>query len=124
MALTLSLTCCKGDSREREQERAGQTAKAYYALLLEGKYSDFVLGMDGGDSLPDGYRQQMEANAAMFVEQQKTEHKGIKSIEYSHCHADSTLCSAEAFLTITYEDKTQETICVPMVQRNDIWYMK
>lgn len=123
-AIILLLASCKGESLEQIQERAGKTAEAYYGLLLEGKYADFVAGMDGGDSLPTDYREQMIANAAMFVKQQTDEHKGIKAVELSHCEADTVLHAAQAFLLFKYADNTQEVVSVPLVMRNNVWYMK
>lgn len=123
-AFAFLASCSKGESIEKIQERAGKTAEAYYQLLLDGKYADFVSGMDGGDSLPSSYREQMIANAAMFVKLQNDEHKGISAIEYSHCDADTARHLAQAFLTLSFADGTKEVVSVPMVSRNGVWYMK
>lgn len=114
----------KADSIEAIQERAGLTAQEYYKLLLEDKYEDFVSGMDGGDSLPAGYREQMVANTAMFVKQQKDEHKGLQAVSVERCVADTAAHTAEAILNIEYADNAKEVICVPLVERNGNWYMK
>lgn len=122
--LFLTLSCTRSESLESIQDRVGKTAEAYYNLLLHGKYSDFVCGMAGSDSLPAAYREQMIANAAMFVQQQKDEHEGIVSISYARCAADTAHHTAQAYLTIVFKDKTQEVFCVPMIQKGDVWYMK
>ncbi|MGM9713869.1 MAG: hypothetical protein ACI3Y5_07115 [Prevotella sp.] len=116
--------CTKGDDIETIQERAGKTAEAYYAHLVKGNYADFVAGMDGADSIPADYREQMEANAAMFMKQQTDDHKGISSITLSKCKADTARHTAEAFLLIKYNDKESEIVCVPMVERAGNWYMQ
>lgn len=121
----LLAACGTATDRQAEiEKRAGATAEAYYRLLLDGKYADFVSGMDGGDSLPAAYREQMETNAAMFVSQQRDEHRGMKSITFTRCKADTVARTAEAFLTIEYADSTRETVCVPLVMRRDMWYMR
>lgn len=116
--------CSNGNDLEAIQQRAGTTAQEYYKLLLDEKYDDFVAGMDGGDSLPADYRQQMVANTAMFVADQKELHKGIKEITLSRCVADTAAHTAEAMLNIIYADSVKEVVCVPLVERNGIWYMK
>lgn len=124
VSLLLAISCGKSETIAYIQERAGKTAEAYYALLLEGKYDDFVSGTYGGDSLPESYRKQLVANAAMFVQQQKDQHKGISGVKALRCVADTANHTAEAFLEISYADSTKETITVPLVSHNDIWYMK
>lgn len=124
-SLAIAVACTKPADRLREiEERAGATALAYYDLLQKGKYHDFVLGMDGGDSLPTAYREQMEVNAAMFVKQQTDERRGIADITLQGCKADTVARTAEAMLTIVYADSTRETVCVPLVMRRDTWYMR
>lgn len=126
LLLGIAVAACgsKGDDLESIQERAGMTAQEYYRLLLDEKYDDFVSGMDGGDSIPAAYRQQMVANTAMFVKDQKDAHKGIKDITLKTCKADTASHTAEAMLTIMYADDAQEMVCVPMVERNGVWFMK
>lgn len=119
-----ALSCGGGDDIEAIEQRAGLTAQEYYKLLLDGKYDDFVAGMDGCDSLPNAYHEQMVANTAMFVEQQKEDHKGISDITLSRCHADTASHTAEAMLTLEYADNVKEIVCVPMVERNGNWYMR
>lgn len=124
VSLLLAVSCGKSETIADIQERAGKTAEAYYTLLLEGKYDDFVSGTYGGDSLPASYREQLVANAAMYVQQQKDAHQGIKSIKAIRCVADTAHHTAQAYLEISYADSIKETITVPLVSHNDIWYMK
>lgn len=120
----LAAGCRKGESLEDIQLRAGNTAVEYYKLLINGKYEDFVNGMLGGDSLPPVYKEQMIANAAMFVKQQTDEHKGIKEITLSSCKADTAQHTADAFLYIHFADSLKEVVNVPLVEKDGVWYMK
>lgn len=118
------MSCSKSETIEDIQQRAGKTAEAYYALLIEGKCADFVSGIAGSDSLPADYREQMVANTAMFVQQQKDKHQGIKAVTLSSCKADTARHTAQAFLIIEYADKNKEVVNVPLVSHGDVWYMK
>ncbi|TGX82389.1 hypothetical protein E5358_07545 [Palleniella muris] len=120
----LATGCNKGESLEEIEARAGNTAVEYYKLLLAENYEDFVNGMLGGDSLPPVYKEQMVANAAMFVKQQVDEHKGIKEITLSSCKADTANHTADAFLYLHFADSQKEVVNVPLVERNGVWYMK
>lgn len=120
----LAAGCNKGESLEEIEARAGNTAVEYYKLLLAEDYEDFVSGMLGGDSLPPVYKEQMIANAAMFMQQQKEEHKGIKAITLSSCKADTAQHTADAFLYIHFADSLKEVVNVPFVERNGVWYMR
>ena len=124
LLLSLLSACKKQETLEEIEARAGQTAVEYYKLLLEGKYDDFVAGMVDSDSLPADYRSQLSDNAAMFVKQQANEHRGIKEISLSQCHADTATKTAEAFLDIVYMDSVNEVVCVPLIMQNNIWRMK
>lgn len=124
VSLLLMISCGKSETIEDIQQRAGKTAESYYALLIEGKYADFVAGIAGSDSLPTSYREQMIDNTAMFVQQQKDEHQGIKAVTLSRCEADTASHSAQAFLVIEYADKNKEVVSVPLVSHEGIWYMK
>lgn len=120
----LLAACGRKESLEDIEARAGQTAVEYYKLLQEGKYSDFIAGMEYGDSLPKDYRSQLVDNVAMFVKQQKDNHKGIVAITLSRCHADTAHNTAEAYINIHYADSAQEVVCVPLVMQGEIWRMK
>ena len=124
LLLTLLSACKKQETLEEIEARAGRTAVEYYKLLLEGQYDDVVAGTADGDSLPADYRSQLSDNAAMFVKQQTDEHRGIKEISLSRCHADTVTMTAEAFLGIVYMDSVKEVVCVPLVMQNNIWRMK
>lgn len=123
LAVAASVSC-GGETLEEIEARAGQTAVEYYRHLQQGRYADFVAGMEGADSLPSDYRKQMEENAAMFLKQQNEAHHGIRDITLRRCSADTASKTAEALLDIHYSDSTVELVCVPLVCRSGTWLMK
>lgn len=103
---------------------AAEAAKGYYEQLLKGEYDAYVSAMLGGDSLPADYREQMVANAKMFVDNQQKLHRGVSRIDVQNCLNDSLTPTAQAFLLLTYGDNTSEEVVVPMVKRGERWLMK
>ena len=99
-------------------------AKGYYDLLLEGKYQEFVAGYQQRNRIPKGYQEQLLLNAQMFVEQQKEDHKGMKSVDIISAKADTAHHVADVFLSLAYGDSTKEQIVVPMVQVDGDWKMR
>ena len=100
------------------------TAKLYYDYLLEGKYEDFVEGVDMVLEGHDSYRSQLIDNAKMYVWQQEKYHKGIKGFEAVDAKVDEDGLSGNAFLSVNYADSTSEVIVVPMVSREGVWKMR
>lgn len=120
----LLASCGRKETLADIEARAGATAVEYYRLLQEGKYADFVAGLEYSDSLPEDYRSQLADNAAMFIHQQNTEHRGIKEITLERCKADTSDMTAVAHLNILYADSVKEVVCVPLVMQDKIWRMK
>ena len=119
------LAACSGKpSGPDAAQLAANAAKTYYEQLLKGDYGSFVDGRYQPTELPESYRQQLIANAKMFVGQEQKEHKGIKSIAVADGRADTAKYVANAFLTFTYGDGTKEQVVVPMVEVKDVWYMR
>lgn len=116
-----TVACSKGDDPSLV---VAHTAKAYYDYLLQGKYDDFVAGMNFPDSIPDTYRSQLVDNAKMYMAQQNREHRGIQEIAVIRARVDTVTHTADAFLSFTYGDGSSEQVVVPMVQRRNIWYMR
>lgn len=103
---------------------AGRTAKLYYDALLDGKYEDFVAGIDHHVSGQENYELQLKANARMFVDQQKAAHQGIASFEVDRVQYSDTAHAANIFMQIHYADSTREQVVVPMVERHGVWLMR
>lgn len=119
------LAACSGKpSGPDAAQLAANAAKTYYEQLLKGDYGSFVDGRYQPTELPESYRQQLIANAKMFVGQEQKEHKGIKSIAVADGRADTAKHVANAFLTFTYGDGTKEQVVVPMVEVKEVWYMR
>ena len=124
--IILSILIISGCSKKGpdQGELAAIAAKGYYDLLLENKYSEFVNGMNQPDSIPAGYREQLETNAKMFVYQQKEEHRGISNVKIADAKVDTARHTAMAFLVLDYGDKTSEEIVVPMIEVKGKWKMQ
>lgn len=119
------LAACSGKpSGPDAAQLAANAAKTYYEQLLKGDYGSFVDGRYQPTELPESYRQQLIANAKMFVGQEEKEHKGIKNVAVADGRADTARHVANAFLTFTYGDGTKEQVVVPMVEVKDVWYMR
>ncbi len=117
------LFSCKKQEKDAA-EIVGKTAKIYYDYLLHDNYEAFVDGSFRPDSIPPSYREQLIANAKMFIGQQKEEHQGIKKITISNATIDTLHHTGNAFLLFSYGDKTTEQVIVPMVERKGVWYMR
>lgn len=107
-----------------ENDIAAQAAKAYYNQLLEGKYELFVDGHYQPDSIPAVYREQLVANAKMFVGQQKDERRGIRRIDVVRADVDTSKHVGNVFLSFFYGDGTSEEVVVPMVYQGGLWYLR
>jgi len=116
------LTACSTEIRP--DTAASDAAREYYEMLLGGEYDGFVAGMNFPDSIPASYREQLVANAKMFMAQQKDEHKGIVGLQILRQQRDSLAPEANVFMLITYADSIKEEIVVPMVERDGKWYMR
>ena len=122
--LPLIIACSSQPSEPDAAQLAANAAKAYYEQLLKGDYGSFVDGRYQPTELPESYRQQLIANAKMFVGQEEKEHKGIKSVSVADGRADTAKHVANAFLTFSYGDGTKEQVVVPMVEVKKVWYMR
>lgn len=119
------LLACSGKSSESDAAQlAANATKTYYEQLLKGDYGSFVDGRYQPTALHESYRQQLIANAKMFVGQEEKEHKGIKGVAVADGRADTVKHVANAFLTFTYGDGTKEQVVVPMVEVKKVWYMR
>ncbi|MGP1597304.1 MAG: hypothetical protein ACTTH4_09965, partial [Prevotella denticola] len=117
-ASALLLAACGSKKEEVDQrELAARAAKLYYEQLLEGKYEAFLEGENRPGKLPDGYRKQLLINLQQFMEQQKSQHKGIDSISLASSVFSEKDSTASAFLLFHYGDKTTEQVVVPMIKR-------
>ncbi|HEY9551618.1 MAG TPA: hypothetical protein VIQ97_04970 [Prevotella sp.] len=106
------------------EEVASRTAKAYYDYLLNGDLENYIGGYYLPDSIPGSYREQLLANAKMFLGQQKDEHRGIKEVRIVRAEADTAKHVANVFMVFAYGDSTNEEVLVPMVEHKGVWYLR
>ena len=118
---TLIWACSKPP---RPEDAAAKAAKEYYTLLIKGRYSEYVSGIAGTDSIPDSYREQLTVNAEQFVAMQKSNHGGIVDISVADAVADTARHSASVFLMLHFADSLKEEVVVPMAHRNGRWMMR
>lgn len=127
-------------SEVSQEQRAMTTAQKYYEQLVAGDYNSFVEGsLMGQDSVPESYKSQMLLNARMFVERIQKEHNGIKSVKALRAKVDTIWAGvksasgdpaaikevvAQAYLSLGFADSSKEEIVVPMILKNDIWYLR
>lgn len=123
MAVAVAVAGCSVKDAKPE-EIAGRAAKVYYDYLLEGKYEAYVDGFCQPDSIPQGYREQLIANAKMFVAQQRDTKNGLVEVKYQRAKLGSDSHSAQAFLLFCYGDSTKEEVIVPMSEVGGIWMMR
>ena len=120
----LFVACSGKPSGPDAASLAAQAAKVYYDQLLKGDYGSFVDGRYQPTRIPESLRQQLIANAKMFVAQKEKEHNGIQSVSVTDGRADTAHHVANAFLTFSYGDGTKEQVVVPMVEVKKVWYMR
>ena len=115
------LGACSGPSAE---ELASLAAKGYYEHLLKGEYDRFLEGMNGLDSIPDDYREQLLAGYKQFMHQQEQAHRGIREVRIVNAKTDTIQKYTSVFLVLCFGDSTNEEVVVPMVEHNGRWRMK
>ena len=120
----LLMAALVGCGSPNAEEVAGRTAKLYYDCLIDGRYDDFVAGIDNRYAPSRNYREQLRASTKMYVARQEALHKGITSFELERTIVGDSGRSANVFLIVAYNDSTSEQIVVPMVQREGIWLMR
>lgn len=133
VALSLiGMAACSSDVNQ--EERAMITAQKYYEQLVAGNYEGFVEGtINSQDSLPADYKEQLVLNAKMYVERMQNEHQGIRSVKALRAQVDTLKANnsdeilaitARAFVALGFADSTKEEILVPMVLKDDVWYLR
>ena len=125
LLLAVAAIMFSGCGKDADTEKmVAATAKSYYDCLLVGRYDDYVAGIDGADSIPGSYREQLRDNVKMFLAQQRQSHKGIISFAVSDAEVDADGHTANAFLIVNYADSVSEQIVVPLVEREGVWKMR
>ena len=124
LALPLILVSgCHGGQVD-EAQLVAQTAQLYYESLLQGRYDEFVGGLDSHIGASAGYEEELTANAKMFLERQRELRGGISSVAVADAELDKPHHTAQVFLVFSYGDGSSEQVLVPMVERDGVWLMR
>lgn len=124
-ALTASLVGCRPTAASVDPNAvAVRAAKVYYGYLLAGNYAAYVDGFYRPDSIPASYREQLIVSAKQYVGQMRSDHKGLVAIDTAGARTDTVKKVGEAFLVLTFGDKTKEEIVVPMVLHGGNWMLR
>ena len=121
-------------TKVKQEERAMATAQKYYEQLVAGDYEGFVAGtINSQDTLPADYKEQLVLNAKMYMERMQDEHHGIRSVKAIRAQVDTLKApgsdeietvTARAYVSLGFADSTKEEILVPMVLKDDVWYLR
>ena len=110
--LLLFFSC---SDRQKPDDAAARAAKEYYDSLFAGNYACFVRGMYLPDTIPGNYREQLEANASMFVGRMDEEHHGVSSVDIIRFVNDtiSSDDTSEAWAKPKYMGATNVAVVLP-----------
>ena len=112
-------------SGEIDQEQlVANTALLYCQYLIDGKYDDFVSGIDLRVQPATGYAEQLRDNAKMFVAAQARTRGGLVGINVAGAEVSPKEHTAAAFILLHYADSTTEQVVLPMVERDGVWLMR
>lgn len=120
--VAVSIVACKKEINH--EEIVMNAARQYYGYLLKGDYESFVDGTYHKYPIRSSYRSELIDNAKMFVAQQKAEHEGIADVETVMAQVDTASNTANVFMTLKYGDNTREQVVLPMIKKDELWYMR
>ena len=126
----LSFFSCSGE--KKPDDAAARAAKEYYDSLFAKNYAYFVRGMYLPDTIPPAYREQLEANASMFVGRMESEHHGVCDVRIMRFVNDtvaspdkkSHVHTSDVFLVLCLGDSLNEEVVVPMLYHKGRWVMR
>ncbi len=126
----LSFFSCSGE--KKPDDAAAKAAKGYYDSLFAKNYACYVRGMYLPDTIPHGYREQLEANASMFVGRMESEHRGVNGVKILRFVNDTVVSAdkkshvrvADVFLVLNFGDSLNEEVVVPMIFHKGRWLMR
>ncbi len=128
----LALTFFSCSDEKKPDDAAARAAKEYYDSLFAKNYAYFVRGMYLPDTIPDSYREQLEANASMFAWRMDEEHHGVHEVRIMRFVNDTVVSpdkkshvrTADVFLVFCLGDSLNEEVVVPMIHHNGRWLMR
>ena len=121
---------CSGE--QKPDDAAARAAKQYYDSLFVNNYDYFVRGMYLPDTIPDSYREQLEANASMFVGRMNDEHRGVKNVDIIRFENDTIVSAdkkshvrkSDVYLMFHLGDSLKEEVVVQMIYHKGRWLMR
>ncbi len=113
VVLLVSASCHRPSLDDLSDESARYAAEFYYAMLVEGRFDEYVAAMEHSGEMRPEMRSQMVALMAQFVDDIKMNKGGLVSAKAT----SDSLSGNEAcvFLDVLYADSTQERVAFPMV---------
>ena len=117
----LVMASCGGDKSTAADE-ARAAAECYYSYLIEERYDQYVNAIHDSHNMSEAYRSEMADLMAQYVYGEKKRRNGLKSVKALDATVDDRL--AEVKLQITYGDKSQEVISVPLVNVAGVWRIR
>ncbi len=130
LTLTLLLIACASKTPE---EQATEAALNYYQSLLDGKADGLQAAKVTDDSICAEYQGQLGKVYQHYIDDMQRLHQGLKAVRISDNQARRDSIQQKdghweqviyAFLILSFNDSTEEQISVPMVQRQEEWYIK
>ncbi len=91
-----------------------------YQLYISGNYKEYVENVLSCVDKPEDYRQQM---AALYA-QNARKNGDVKAVDFSVEKVEQFNGYANAYLRIQYSDKSSEVILLPLVYKDDRWWVK
>lgn len=123
--LWLSVSC-SGETVpvQTPEEVASVTARACYEALYNGNPEVFLNNRIGVAAMSQDYREQLLQNYRLHATQVMRAHRGVRAVEVSRAMMDTTLQTMQVFLSISYNDGTQEEIVTALVENDGQWLLK
>ena len=115
----LFLVACSGGLYTHEAVR--EAAESYYSMLIRGDYKGFVNGYADAESMPEGFRSQLEDATAQFMT-----NDDMRSLMEVSAISDSLGADSTAFvkLQLLFSDSTSEQIELSLILQEDGWKMR
>ena len=119
LLLFLLLVACSRGLMTHKAVR--EAAEQYYTMLIQGDYKGFVNGYADAESLPEGFRSQLEDATAQFMA-----NGDMRSLMEVSAISDSLGADSTAFvkLQLHFSDSTSEQIEMFLILKEDGWKMK
>ena len=123
-AALLQVGCSDKETPQNKPKLATEVAQQSYEALYEGKCEDYLKARANYDTMPESYRKALLTTYRQHVAEVKRNHNGVTKVEAIRTVNDTVMGVMQVYMNLTYGDKTQEEIMVPLVKVNDEWKLK